>query len=155
MSSYINKRSRELGLKVVDARAPLVLGVTTSDVQYAQKKNPECCALARACMREYRGVRSAYFFRSAAWLEYPDRLVHYYLPVEVRKAIQAFDRTGAMPPGAYRLLKPPPTLRLGKAGKKARAEKAWGPRKAPHAAPKKGVRPLFQPKLMYLGGSRG
>jgi hypothetical protein len=155
MSTYITRRAKDLGLRKVDARSPLVLGVTVADIRFAQQKNPECCALARAACREYRGVRYAYFFRSTAWLEYPDRLVRYVLPTEVQRAIATFDRTSTMEPGAYRLLRPVKSLAMGAIRKRSEARPGRHQpgdgkikRKVIHRADD--VRSLFQPKLLGL-----
>lgn len=106
MSTWITKRAKALGLKKLDAKAPLRLEVTAHDVKTSSKKDPTCCAFANATKRQYK-VKAAYFFRSTAWLEYADgRLVRYLLPVSMQKEIVAFDRNKTMEPGVYEV-KPP------------------------------------------------
>jgi hypothetical protein len=112
MSTFITKRARELGLRQVDAKKPLVLEVTAIDVKLASKKNPSCCAFARACKRSSKKVRAAYFFRSTAWVEYDDLLVKYLLPPSVQKEIVSFDRSKSLESGTYRLSAPWPSATL-------------------------------------------
>lgn len=51
MSTYVTKRAKELGLKKVDASAPLKLEVRPQDIAAAERKNSKDCAFARACKR--------------------------------------------------------------------------------------------------------
>lgn len=107
MSTSINKRAKELGLKKMEATRPLTLQVKAMDVKRASKKDPNNCAFSRACKRQYPGIKAAYFFRTTAWLEYPDRIVRYSIPLSMQKEIVAFDRNKTMEPGEYRLSKVP------------------------------------------------
>jgi len=100
------------GLPVVDAKAPLKLEVTKMDCQLATRKNPGCCAVAKACGRELkiRGVRvhlsRLYLLKGKAWTRY---VVHSSL----RQEIIAFDRGGKFQPGIYTFAAPEPSKRLG------------------------------------------
>ena len=102
MSTYVTKRAAELGVKVVDATAPLMLEVKQSDIDRAVPKNSKVCAFARACERAMP-VEAAFFFKSTAWLEYKDKIVRYRLPNSMQKEIVSFDRSRQMEPGVYRL----------------------------------------------------
>jgi hypothetical protein len=99
---YIYKRADDLGIPVVDATAHQVVTVTSNDIVKAKAANSKHCALARSALR-VPGVVAAYFFRSAAFLEFPDRMVRYILPMSVQKEIVSFDRAGIMASGIYRL----------------------------------------------------
>lgn len=105
MSTWITKRANDLGLKVMDARAPLELELGRKHIDKATKKNAKCCAYAEACKEQF-GVRNAYFLRSTAWLEYDGKLVRYILPQSMQKEIVSFDRSKIMAPGVYQLSKP-------------------------------------------------
>jgi hypothetical protein len=107
------------GLPVVDAKKPLKLEITRADCNLATRKNPGCCAVAKACGRELkiRGVRvhlsRLYLLSGKAWTRY---LVHSSL----RSEIIAFDRGGKFQPGVYTFQAPNPNKRLGSGGGKAK-----------------------------------
>lgn len=103
MSTYITKRADELGVPVVDATEPIIIGVTQGDIDKSVPKDSKVCGFARACERQLKDVRAAYFFKTKAWLEYDDKLVRYKLPQSVQKEIIAFDRSRSMEPGVYKL----------------------------------------------------
>lgn len=127
MTTYINKRAKELGLRLVDATQHLEIEVTPGDVRKATKLNARKCAFAIAMRRERAEVVNAYFMRSRAWLEYNDRIVRYMLPPSVEKEIVVFDRGGAPAPGVYRLGPPRASGKLEAArqlGRKAHAKRA-------------------------------
>lgn len=102
MSTYITKRANELGIKVVDAKEPLLLEVKQRDIDKAVPMNSKVCAFARACERSMP-VEAAFFFKSVAWLEYKDKIVRYLLPASMQKEIVSFDRSRKMEPGVYQL----------------------------------------------------
>jgi hypothetical protein len=103
------------GLPVIDAKKPLKLEVTRADCQLATRKNPGCCAVAKACGRELKikGVRvhlsRLYLLAGKTWTRY---LVHSSL----RQEIIAFDRGGKFEPGVYTFQAPNPNKQLGKGG---------------------------------------
>lgn len=149
MSTYITKKAKEQGLKKVDAKVPLKLEVQPNDIKKATMKDSTSCAFAQACKRSHK-VKGAYFFRTAAWLEYPGKLVRYVLPPSMQKEIVAFDRNKTMEPGLYQLS--PPTDSRTMAAVKKRSEKRPGrhqpgktkiKRKVVHKTTN--VRGLFQP----------
>lgn len=105
MSTMITKLAKELKLPKVDAKEPLKLEVKPIDIERADLKNPQACAFSRACKRTHP-VKKAFFFRSTAWLQYPDKLVRYLLPPSMQKEIVAFDRNRTMEPGLYQLTAP-------------------------------------------------
>lgn len=113
MSTYVSKRAIEKGLRRVDAKASLVIEVDRRDISASLQKNSKCCAFARACKRQINGVKAAYFFKTAAWLEYETRMVRYILPVSVQKEIVSFDRSTKLEPGIYQINRPQKSMRMG------------------------------------------
>src|SRR5262245_18633169 len=109
--SYVHERAKKLGLPIIEATEPVFIGVAADDIRKAKMKNSKCCAFSRAAQKE-PGVRAAYFFRSIAFIEYPDRIIRYALPASARTELLSFDRSGVMAPGEYRLAPPPksPTI---------------------------------------------
>lgn len=126
---YVHQRAKDLGLEIVDSRERLLVTVTSNDVVNAKKANSKNCALARASLR-LPDVCAAYFFRTAAYLEYLDRMVRYVLPVSVQKEIVSFDRARIFASGVYQLSPPPPTSARGK-----RSKRRLPPKPARGAAP--------------------
>lgn len=147
MSTYIVKRSVDLQKPIEDAKEPLVLEVKPIDVVRATDKNSKVCAYARACERQFKekGVEAAFFFRTAAYLEYEDKLVRYFLPGSVQKEIVAFDRHKTMEPGTYQLTPPPPT----------KTRKALAKRKREDKSPPVKDRPLTKIKRSVVHRTQG
>lgn len=110
--TYVTLRAQERELEEVDADNSLSLVVTARDIKLAKAANSKECALARACKRELR-VKAAYFLRTVAWLEYPDKMVRYRLPQSVQKEIVSFDRSKMMSTGEY-TLSPVTPMKRGK-----------------------------------------
>lgn len=122
----IAKQARDKGLKIMDAKAPLVLEVTRHDITNAKPKDPSCCAFACAVKREL-GANAAYFFRTVAWIEYEDRIVRYQMPDSMQKEVVAFDRAKAMEPGVYQLSRPGPSRTTkGRSANRKRASRRKG-----------------------------
>jgi hypothetical protein len=105
MSTYVSKRARELGIPVQDAKRPLKIRLSSSDIQRGKKKNNKACAFACAATH-VPGVTRAYIFRTAAILEYDNKMVRYMLSPAMRREVLAFDRGGTMEPGDYTLKHP-------------------------------------------------
>jgi hypothetical protein len=99
---YVYQRAEDLGLPVQDGKERVLVTVTATDVVKAKKADSKHCALSRATMR-LPGVNAAYFFRSTALIEYPDRIVRFALPPSVQKEIVSFDRAQIFAPGVYQL----------------------------------------------------
>ena len=120
------------GLPVIDAKKPLKLEVTRADCQLATRKNPGCCAVAKACGRELkiRGVRvhlsRLYLLAGKTWTRY---LVHSSL----RSEIIAFDRGGKFQPGTYTFQAPNPNKRLGSGSGGKVKNRGTGKTKAPRS----------------------
>jgi hypothetical protein len=109
--SYVHDIAKAKNIPIIDATSPIMIGVAVDDIKKAKAKNSKCCAFARAAQHE-PGVVAAYFFRSMAFLEYPDRMVRYALPADARTEIVSFDRAGVMAPGEYRLAPVPKSQKL-------------------------------------------
>lgn len=121
------------GLPVIDAKEPLTLHVSKRDVAYAEVKEPNACAVARACRREL-AVKEARIHLGRVYLRNNEsNWVRYLTPKSMRDEIIAFDRGGAFEPGEFILAPPHPTKQLGKStgGRKPRRNNAK-PRKPPH-----------------------
>ena len=105
------------GFPVVDAKRPLKLEVTRADCNAATRKNPGCCAVAKACGRELKikGVRvhlsRLYLLAGKTWTRY---IVHN----SMRSEIIAFDRGGKFQPGVYTFAAPSPSKLIGSKIKK-------------------------------------
>lgn len=99
---YVYQRAEDLGLPILDGKERVLVTVTATDIVKAKKADSKDCALSRATMR-LPGVNAAYFFRSTAFIEYPDRIVRFSLPSSVQKEIVSFDRAQIMAPGVYQL----------------------------------------------------
>jgi hypothetical protein len=142
MSTYIAIRAEKLGIPVVEATKPVLIDVTDQDASAAKPKNSKCCAFARAAKR-LKGVKRGYFFRSIAYLEYPDKMVRYELPPSVRQEIISFDRSRLIFPGTYQL-SPPHTSRKSQAvtnrGVRAKAKKEKAAKAVRKLSVKKSVR---------------
>jgi len=121
------------GLPVVDAKKPVVIHVTKTDVTKGQKAEPEACAMAQACMRELKVARvrinigRTYILFGKVWHRYKT-------PASIAREIVSFDRGATFEPGTYRIAPVMPSLRLGvaKKRKKTAPPKVKNPKKAPH-----------------------
>lgn len=100
---WVLERAKKLGLKVIDAKRPINVEVNSFDIAQSTRKNAKCCAFACAA-RKIQGVQKAYFFRSAAYLEFATKLVRYRLPGSIQKEIVSFDRGGGVAEGRYTLV---------------------------------------------------
>lgn len=116
MIKWLKDRITARKIRVIDAAAPLSLEVTSVDISGATQKDPSNCAFACAIKRNM-GATGACFMRSAAYVEYDDRIVRYRLTDRMAKEIVAFDRAKAMEPGIYELATVAPSKR--RTGKKA------------------------------------
>jgi hypothetical protein len=131
----------------------MLVSVNQKDVDLAKRKNPEACALARACTRSHGDVKRAYFFRSSAWLEYDDRIVRYALPPSTQKEIVAFDRAKAFEPGVYQLSTPRKSIRLDAVKSRSTKQRSKGRTPRGHTVRKvlrhhtQNVRSAFDPRI--------
>jgi len=107
MAKYIKEYASKAGLKVVNAKHDLVVSVTKGDVDKGAQKDSECCAIARAVMKQNSGAARVFIFKSKAYVETAMNLTRYNLPVSVQKEVVSFDRFKLMEPGVYKLQAPP------------------------------------------------
>jgi len=99
------------GLSVYDATEPLYIEVVKNDIHPRDRKNPEKCALARACNRELHVEAKAYLSR--LYVKQGDHWLRYQLPETVRQEVAAFDRGGGFSEGTYRIPPLSPKQRSG------------------------------------------
>lgn len=109
MAVFAKTYATKNGLKMEDAKHHLVVTVKKTDIELGKKKDPECCAIARAILAERPEAKRVFIFRSTAFIETAHRMVRYSLPVSVQKEVVSFDRFKTMEPGMYRLNAPPPS----------------------------------------------
>lgn len=86
------------GLPIVDAAADMILNVHTEDVQAAKgsERDATNCILARACARDLKSSRVA-FFRRTAYIDLPDSkgnrsVTRFILDKDAKAIVAAFDR---------------------------------------------------------------
>ena len=104
------------GLPVYDATEPLLIEVTSADVNRHRRRDPERCALAAACTRSLHVELRAYLSR--LYIKHPDgnSWLRYILPEAVRQEVSAFDRGGGFSSGTYRVTPLPLRQRSGGPG---------------------------------------
>jgi hypothetical protein len=105
----VKEYARKNGLQIVNAKNKLLVTVTKNDVKLGAQKNSECCAIARAVMKQQSHISRVWIFKSKAYIESPMKLTRYNLPSSVQKEIVSFDRFKIMEPGVYALVPPPPS----------------------------------------------
>lgn len=110
---FISKLADDLGIRVIEAKRPMIVSVNATDVQRARSKRPTACAMARACKRSHPEIQEAFFFKSCAYLQESDKITKYLLPSSVQKEIVAFDRAREFEPGNYHLSPVSPSQRRG------------------------------------------
>jgi len=127
MSKEMTRRIQTLdGLPVYDATEPLYIEVVKNDIHPRDHKNPQKCALARACNRELHVEAKAYLSR--LYVKQGDHWLRYQLPETVRQEVAAFDRGGGFSEGTYRIPPVPLNQRSG-------AKSQGGSGKKPGPAP--------------------
>lgn len=100
--------------RVRDSRRTIVIRVKPIDTTSGRKKDPESCALVRACVRE-RIADAAIIGIGHAWLIKGKVATRYKTSVGVGREITSFDRHQDFAPGTdYKLSKIPPSARMGK-----------------------------------------
>lgn len=97
-------------VRVRDARRPLDIEVTNSDIKHSTVKSHKSCAIAEACKR-LEAIDGAVIAVRVAYLVNGDTAVRYHMPENMTREIVAFDRSGAFQPGSYTLKRP--SIRLG------------------------------------------
>lgn len=109
--------------KVRDARRTIEVNVLPIDATSGRKKDPNACALVKACLRE-RIADAAIIGLAYSWLIKKNVATRYKTSVGVSREITSFDRHQDFQPGKdYKLSKVSPRMRMG--------AKQW-PKTGPH-----------------------
>lgn len=122
------------GLPVIDATESVILRVTARDIRGASIKEPNQCAIARACRRVLH-VKEARIHLSRMYLRTNDHnWVRYAVPKSARAEMIAFDRGGNIEPAEFKFDRVKPSDRLGKPNKSPRKStgKPGNPLRKPH-----------------------
>jgi hypothetical protein len=98
---------------VKDADTAVAVEVTASDNRQGATKDPEDCAMARACKREY-GLDGVIISLSKAYLVKGDTAIRYEVPPSLRSEVVSFDRNKTFEPGVYSLSPVSAEHRFGK-----------------------------------------
>ena len=102
------------GLPVVNAKRPIMLHVTPQDIKTARKYSPGNCAVAKACMREWK-VKEARVHLSRIYVRCNEKnWVRYFTPRPMRSEIIAYDRGGEFLPSVYTVKPVSASKRTGK-----------------------------------------
>jgi hypothetical protein len=109
----MTKRTQLDGLPIIDSNNPLVLRITQRDINGASIKDPENCAVARACRRELHAIEvRVHLARTYVRLN-RHNWIRYMTPRPLRDELIAFDRGGTFEPGEYQLSMLSPSNRSG------------------------------------------
>jgi hypothetical protein len=101
------------GLPVKDAKKSIRLEIMREDIANARKKNPNCCAVAKACTRGLN-VKAVKVHLTRLYLNTDGKcFTRYIVGGAMRSEIIAFDRGGKFQPGMYNLAVPDKTKALG------------------------------------------
>lgn len=124
------------GLPMVDADQPLTVIITKRDLNAADERSPQGCAIAKACKRMYHTDVRVHLTRT--YLRDGDQWVRFSTPEKARQEIVAFDRRGEFKPGEYTLGVMTPSEKLGVKKPRGPHKTTTAPRKVLRAT---GVRP--------------
>jgi hypothetical protein len=102
------------GLPVIDAKRPITITITKSDVDKADVKEPAGCAVARACRRDLHAIEARVHLARVYVRTNKGNWTRYMTPRSMRSEIVAFDRGGQFEPGEFTLSAPSATKVLGK-----------------------------------------
>jgi hypothetical protein len=100
------------GLPVFDAREPISFSVTKRDINRGGVREPDSCAIALACKREFHS-KDVRIHLTYSYLLEKDHWLRYRTPSCITREIVAFDRGGTFEPGEYTLLVPFKSDRIG------------------------------------------
>lgn len=97
-------------MKVVEAKANLLILPNSDDVSKAERNNICKCVFAQASRRLY-GSRAVVFFKSVAYVDLPNangirEVNRFTISSEMARAIVKFDKTGEARPGGFVLRLP-------------------------------------------------
>lgn len=124
MNTHLNdlpRRIRQLfpnAKTVSDAKESRSITVTGKDRRAGVSLEPNACALAVACKREWK-VDGVWIGRTTAYVLQGTHLTRYMVPVTVARELTTFDRHSDFSLGIYRLSKIRASYRLGQSNRKA------------------------------------
>lgn len=106
--TYQSKSWADLpSVPIVDATDELQLDIRYTDAKFAENRNPEKCAVARACLRSCGGkLLGVKIGAGIALLHFGDRIVRFVVSSETRKMVKAYDAVGFFPSGVKAKLLP-------------------------------------------------
>ena len=107
------------GLPVIDAKRSITLNVISRDISSASVKEPDNCAVAKACRRELHVAEVRVHLGRVYLRTNKANWVRYVTPKGMRDEIIAFDRGGRFQPGNFELTMPP--------GKRVTGSRQGGP----------------------------
>lgn len=91
------------GKHIINSKKRLLFSILPDDVQKGKGKQPDSCAAAIACVRQF-GAISARVHVSRTYLEFDKHWVRFATPASLRTEIVSFDRGNKFEPGAYELV---------------------------------------------------
>jgi len=97
---------------IKEATESVVVEVTAQDNKRGSVKDPQNCAMARACKRAYN-LDGVIISLSKAYLIKGDTAIRYTVPTSLSKEVVAFDRNKQFQPGTYQLSRVAPMEKLG------------------------------------------
>ena len=102
------------GLPVINAKKPIMLHVTPEDIKAARKHSPGNCAVAKACIREWK-VKEVRVHLSRIYIRCNEKnWVRYHTPSPMRNEIISYDRGGDFLPSVFTVKPVSPSQRTGK-----------------------------------------
>jgi hypothetical protein len=116
------------GLKVVNAKEPIILNITVADIKKANGKDPSTCAAAIACRRSL-GAKEALVHLGRTYLRFNGKWERYVTSPELRHEIIGFDHGKQFDPGEYTLYGIQPSKRRGKRQGSDKKRQSGKPRK--------------------------
>jgi hypothetical protein len=117
------------GKEVINAQLPLHIQVKKEDIQSAIKKDPNCCPIAQACLRQ-KGVRAAKVYLSVTYILKGRKWYRYQTTRPMRDEIISYDRYGQFQEDYYTLNPVPPSKQSPRATTKT--QKSTNRRLEPH-----------------------
>jgi len=115
-------------LPIIDAKRPITLHITRTDISRSDRKEPSHCAAALACKR-MKGVKEARVHLSRVYIRQNNgNVLRFVTPQRLKSEIIAFDRGGQFEPGDYTLYPPTKTTKATgqrTGGKDKPGKKKW------------------------------
>lgn len=88
--------------RVADSAKPITVEISEADCAGGDRKKPETCAMARACVRDL-GCDGILVWASVAWIIKGRTAIKYMVPQALSREIAIFDRGAEFAPGTYHL----------------------------------------------------